>query len=210
MSLNLSGEVTAIATMVLAVFAVVTAAFAIFAFYKQSHEVDILIEQNDRDIRDRRRDQASRVFIWAEAGSSPQDQIVTALTTHIKNTSARPVYDGLLAYRNSYGHMEASLHGSVFRVLMPDDQVETSNAFRQPVPVAEFLRDNSRFQARLRFRDAAGVFWELDSDGQLKEMSSLEGGIPSSGRRARRNTEAAASPGHGWAPGVRGRRGPGG
>jgi hypothetical protein len=158
--------------VVLAVFAVVTAAFAIFAFYKQSREVDILIEQNERDIRDRHRNQASQVFIWAEAGST-QDQTVTGLIAHIKNTSNRPVYDGLLGYRNSYGHMENRF---VFKVLMPDDQADTHNAFREPVPVPAFWQNNSRLQVSVRFRDAAGVFWVLDSDGQLKEMPALDRG----------------------------------
>jgi len=39
MSVDLSGEITAIATVVLAVFAIVTAVFAILAFRKQSREV---------------------------------------------------------------------------------------------------------------------------------------------------------------------------
>ncbi len=39
MSLNLSGEITAIATAVLAVFAIITAVYAVRAFRKQSQEV---------------------------------------------------------------------------------------------------------------------------------------------------------------------------
>jgi cbb3-type cytochrome oxidase subunit 3 len=39
MSVDLSGEITAIATAALALFAIVTAAFAILAFRKQSQEV---------------------------------------------------------------------------------------------------------------------------------------------------------------------------
>jgi hypothetical protein len=87
MSADLSGEITAIATAALAFFAIVTAAFAILAFRKQSREVGILAEQNERDISDRCRDQASRVYIWAEADAAPdpQDQTVRGLITHIKN-----------------------------------------------------------------------------------------------------------------------------
>jgi hypothetical protein len=70
MSSDLSGEITALATAVLAFFAIVAAIFAFLAFRKQSREVGILIEQNDRDIRDRHGDQASRVVIrtGAQAG----------------------------------------------------------------------------------------------------------------------------------------------
>jgi hypothetical protein len=95
MSVDLSGEITAIATAVLAVFAIVTAIFAFLAFLafrKQSREVAILAGQNEREIRDRRRDQASRVYIWAEAAADTQDQTVTGLITHINNTSQQPVY----------------------------------------------------------------------------------------------------------------------
>ena len=45
MSLNLSGEITAIATAVLGVFAIVTAAFAVLAFRKQSQEVRAIERQ---------------------------------------------------------------------------------------------------------------------------------------------------------------------
>lgn len=44
MSLDLSGEITAIATAVLAAFAIATAGFAFLAFRKQSREVGILAE----------------------------------------------------------------------------------------------------------------------------------------------------------------------
>jgi len=174
MSLNLSGEITAIATAVLAVFAIVTAAFAFLAFRKQSREVDILIEQNDRDIRDRRRDQASRVFIWAEADSSDPKQVVIGLIIHIKNTSHRPVYDGLLRYRNPPRSAVVSPYLRVFEALLPDEQVDTGHG-AAPVPAPQFWRDKSRLHASMSFRDAAGVYWELDTDGQLKEVPSGSG-----------------------------------
>jgi heme exporter protein D len=63
MSSDVSGDITAIATAVLAVFAIVTAVFAFLAYRKQSQETDILIRESRRQARERRSDQASRVFI---------------------------------------------------------------------------------------------------------------------------------------------------
>ena len=170
MSLDLSGEITAIATAVLAAFAIVTAVFAFLAFRKQSREVSILAEQHEREIRDRRKDQASQVYIWAETADDTQNQTVTGLTTHIKNTSHRPVYDGLIRFRDATGRLEDTPYSPVFLALMPGDEVETGNGFTEPVLVPLFWQDNSRLQASVRFRDAAGVYWELDTDGRLEEI----------------------------------------
>jgi hypothetical protein len=71
MSLIFATQLTAVATTVLAVFAIVTGIYAVRAFRRQSQEVAILAEQNERAIHDRRKNQASRVFIWAEAQPSP-------------------------------------------------------------------------------------------------------------------------------------------
>ena len=173
MSADLSGEITAISTAVLAVFAIVAAVFAFLAFRKQSQEVSILAEQNERDSSDRRRAQASRVFIWAEAAAGPgQDQTVTGLTAHIRNTSQQPVYDGFT------GHCEGDqwIDGKerkpdlpAFPVLMPGEQIDTGIGFLNPVPVPQFWKDNSGLLMSLRFRDAAGVWWRFRSDGQLEE-----------------------------------------
>jgi hypothetical protein len=60
---------------------------------------------------------------------------------------------------------------------MPGDQVDTGNGFTEPVPVPVFWQDDSRLQATVRFRDAAGVHWQLGTDGQLDEIP-----LPGSGR----------------------------
>jgi hypothetical protein len=172
MSLLFATQLTAIATAVLAVFAILTAFYARQAFRKQSREVAILTEQNEREILDRRRDQASRVFIWAEADTGPdrQDQTVPGLVTHVRNASDRPVYDGLIRIRDASRPIEVRPFTSAFPVLMPGDQVDTAHGFTEPVPVPLFWRDNSRFQAAVRFRDAAGVHWRLGTDGQSAEQ----------------------------------------
>jgi hypothetical protein len=173
MSADLSGEITAIATAVLAAFAIVTAAFAFFAFRKQSREVAILAEQNERDSTDRRRAQASRVFIWTEpaAGPNPEDMAVGGIISHIKNTSQQPVYDGFIGCRDGSGRTADTPDIPAFPVLMPGEQQNVTSVFAAPVTEVLFWEDNSALLAGLRFRDAAGVRWRIRSDGQLDEDS---------------------------------------
>lgn len=66
MSVLVATQIAAVATAVLALFAVVTAVFAYLAFREQSSEVATLQQQAERDIEQRRRDQAIRVFAWAD------------------------------------------------------------------------------------------------------------------------------------------------
>ena len=62
MSLIAAAQLTAVATTILALFAIVTAVFAFLAFLKQSREVGLLQEQAAREARERRRAQAAKVF----------------------------------------------------------------------------------------------------------------------------------------------------
>jgi hypothetical protein len=85
MSVDLSGEITAIATAVLAFFAIVTAIYAIRAFRTQSQEVrdqaemlkvqsgqlELQRRQLGDQLTEKHRAQASRVFIWTETGPAP-------------------------------------------------------------------------------------------------------------------------------------------
>ena len=82
MSVDLSGEITAIATAVLAFFAIVT---AIYAIRTQSQEVrdqaEMLMVQSGQlelqrrqlgdQLTEKHRAQASRVFIWTETSPAP-------------------------------------------------------------------------------------------------------------------------------------------
>ena len=157
MSVEVSGEITAFATAVLAAFAIVTAVFA---------------EQNDREIRDRRRDQASRVFIWHESGPDPRltdAQIENGVpwregvTAHIENTSGQPVDDLTIDwYRGSapWGEPE---HRTV---LLPGDKTASTRTFPEDPPATA---DHTQFTPAARFRDAAAVHWLLRPAGQLDE-----------------------------------------
>jgi hypothetical protein len=174
MSVDMSGEITAIATAILAFFAIVTAWYARRAFLKQSREVSILAEQNERDSGDRRRAQASRVFIWTEptGGVHPQDGAVAGIISHIKNTSEQPIYDGLIACSDGSGRTADDPVIPAFPVLMPGEQQDVTSIFAAPVAGVVFWEDNSALLAGLGFRDAAGARWRIRSDGRLDEDSA--------------------------------------
>jgi hypothetical protein len=85
MTVELSGEITAIATAALAAFAVVTAVFAFLASRKQSQEVGVLLAQNEREAIERRIAQASHVFTGL-----PHD---APHYPYAKNGSDFPIFD---------------------------------------------------------------------------------------------------------------------
>lgn len=101
MSLLAATWIGTAATVGLLVAAVATAVFAMRAFREQSVEVLLLQEQARRDVEQRRRAQASRVFVWVEErifGDDPSDMRTAAC---IQNSSAQPVYDMLLGIDDS-------------------------------------------------------------------------------------------------------------
>lgn len=63
---DVPGWITAIATAGLLAGAIITAIYAAKAFGKQSREVAILAEQNERDIAERHKAQAARVYTVVE------------------------------------------------------------------------------------------------------------------------------------------------
>jgi hypothetical protein len=105
MSLIATTQITAIATALLALFAIITTGFAYFAFQAQSEQVSILKDQEERAIEERRRGQAARVYLTEK--TSPRQAAIpssvqmpggraargqsAAVTVH--NTSEQPVYD---------------------------------------------------------------------------------------------------------------------
>ena len=63
MSLLTATQITAIATAILAIGAFTTSILAGFALYRQSQEVTLLQQQAKRDIDERRRAQAAKVYL---------------------------------------------------------------------------------------------------------------------------------------------------
>ena len=118
MSVELSGEITAIATAVLTVFAIVTAWYARKAFLKQSQEVAVLLEQNKSETTERRRAQAARIFIDA-----PRDKDLRG-RAFVKNASDFPILDAQFWYAAAGGLRDPDNLG----MIMPGDVVHGGQA----------------------------------------------------------------------------------
>jgi hypothetical protein len=152
MSVDLSGEITAIATVALAVFAVVTAGFALLAYRKQAQEVDILLAERRREAGERRRAQAARVFTWVRP-DPPR-----LITSHATNASDFPVYDAQLWYPANGSLPDPDDLG----MIMPTTSVNG----QRPMPVRDALATTT-----LTFRDAEGIRWIRMPDGTLIEQT---------------------------------------
>lgn len=163
MSLLGATILTAVATAVLAVFAVVTAVLAWLAFRKQPQEVGILLEQSNREAGERRRAQAAQVYLAVEDLPFEGDPADMRSAARLRNESALPVYDIMLGLAES-----ADQHR---QVLLPGKELTRpglGTAFadgRRPVWAA--------------FRDSAGIRWRITAYGQLAE---LPGDAPVPGR----------------------------
>ena len=184
MSSDLSGEITAVATAVLALFAVITAVLAGLAFRKQAREVgaverqlELQRQQFADQLAERHRAQAAHIFIWnvrdiPRAEGTNLVNHVERVVAHVKNSSEQPIYGLCVDWR------EPSLWEGrhELEVLMPDGQQE----FRVEFPQVD---DHPASQLRLlltalndigpplHFRDAAGAYWCLHNKGQLTEES---------------------------------------
>jgi hypothetical protein len=167
MSGILSEQLTAIGTLGLAVLALATAIVAGLAFWKQSQEVDTLAEQNKRDIEERRRDQASRVFVHTEMTSpekQPAQGIQRALIAHVKNSSQQPVYELTVTWPDRYARADEP---DYLTVLMPEEQRDFTRNLppntlpRHPRPLSGIL---------VEFRDRNQLWWRTSPDGRLEEV----------------------------------------
>ncbi len=155
MSVDLSGEITAIATVVLAVFAIVTAVFAILAFRKQSREVS---------------DQASMLKVQsgqlAEQRKINAEQIgVLALQAAELNASLlERTHDAEERKRAQAARVTASFvltPGKLWAALI-------RNASDLPIlDVRIFFHYVAEKWQGIEFTDAAGNRWERDPRGDL-------------------------------------------
>ena len=150
----------------------------------QADELRASIRQREREAADRRREQASRVFIQTVTGSDsriPQTQRAVddltheAVTARITNTSVQPIYDVTIGWRRGTAPWGEPDH---IAVLMPNE----ANQLIRGLPVDLHPTVNrSLFSAVARFRDSFGVRWLLRPNGQLDEE-------PPSGNDAPRHT----------------------
>jgi hypothetical protein len=149
MTVELSGEITAIATAALAAFAVVTAVFAFLAYRKQSQEVGVLLAQNEREAIERRIAQASHVFTGL-----PRD---APHYPYAKNGSDFPIFDAQLWY------CEPSGASGPYDLGM----IEPGATAKSPQKIPAGTRPG----IILTFRDAAGILWRRMPDGSFTQQA---------------------------------------
>jgi hypothetical protein len=159
-SLLVATQITAVATGVLAVGAVVSAIFAFLAFRKQSVEVKTLLEERRSEAAERHREQAVRILIWEEHTTSQrgsEGRPVHIILAHIRNASNHPIYDLTL-----YWYQNDKIAGNAYALgpLIPGNETTVE----QDDP------DNVGPHAVLEFRDVNGVEWQARPDGALKEV----------------------------------------
>ena len=142
--------ITGVATAVLAIFAIVAAYYARRAFLKQSQEVDVLLEEHQRDLAQRRIAQAARVFTGV-TGDVPA-------RPYAKNGSDFPIFDAQLWYPEPGGVSGPDDLG----IIVPGGTAKTSRPLHA---------DEPRTLTILAFRDAAGIRWIRIPDGAFKEQS---------------------------------------
>ncbi len=149
MSSDFSAEITAIATVVLAVGAIITAIFAIRAFREQARmlkmqsdqldeqrevnaeqtkvfelqkdELSASLKEREREADERRRAQASHVFISAEP-YRPEAEPISVISVIVRNTSQQPIYYLRLLWPNETGEWFDIGDPVDASVLMPGEQ----------------------------------------------------------------------------------------
>jgi hypothetical protein len=163
MSLLVATQITAVATAVLAAFAIVTAVLAGLAFSKQSAELrgqgkllEIESARFHRESDDRRREQASKVSAWMmnDNGTYPV----------LGNTSDEPVYRCIVSiYDQPTGHKIAEY--ARVDVLPPNHR--ESLDWAQPSPAVNWPTVIP-VDIAITFTDRNGLRWERGPDGQLR------------------------------------------
>lgn len=193
MSLLTATQITAVASAILAGGAIVTAIFAILAFGKQSKEVALLQQPAKRDIDERRRAQAAKVYLEvntrapAEVVQVDPDQpepepLPWLFTAKVINTSNLPIYKVTITWipagysaKRTVGLIPAKdLVPGPSRLMPGKEFVFTrKHVLQSPESSTHMLFGPDIAAAVLYFRDAAGVGWRTDDEGNLIEHSSV-------------------------------------
>ncbi len=153
MSLEAATWIGAIATVGLSIGAGVAAIFAIMAFRKQSEEVRFLQSEAAREIRERRRAQATQVFAWADERPMANDADMR-LAACLRNASQQPIYD----IRLGWAETAQGSRG----VLLPGEE--------HVMPGAGAVIADGKVPVWAEFRDCAAVRWRTTSRGELTEL----------------------------------------
>ena len=179
MSDHVATQLTAVFTGVLAVGAIVTAILAFLVFRAQFKEVGLLQQQNEREACERRRAQASGVFIWQAPLSTLQQSSTSAevdlasgkrrvrYITHVRNTSEQPVYELVIMSTDGSTTFTEKCKKEVLLPGAPDmEHARLAEAPSHGPP------DRDLYDARVKFRDSAGVWWLRRIDGGLTDLSN--------------------------------------
>ena len=167
----------AIATIGLLIGAGFTVHYARKAFDQQSAELDMLKDQAQRDINERRRTQARLIYIRADAsrGTSHPDAADQAdggnpstlrLHAYLTNSSQQPIYDIVVTWSTSNGPIEPP---STKPDIMPSDTGELTRSWNTDFGITSGLA------VQADFRDASGVIWRATDRGHLTELCGAEG-----------------------------------
>lgn len=143
--------ISAFATVGLLIGAIITARYAIKAFGEQSREVAILAEQNEREADDRRREQASRVYLIAPRESQ------MLVKPSAANASDLPVHDAQIWYGDPGGLSGPEDLG----LILPKTSVPARRQFSAAQALAHTI---------LTFRDSAGNRWVRMPDGTFDQQ----------------------------------------
>jgi hypothetical protein len=206
MSLIVATWTGAIATVVLAVGAGFTVHYARKAFREQSSEVALLqqqlsdqrginaeqlkvlklqaadlrqsIEERQRDREQRHRDQAVRVFTWAEEIQADPARYRVL----VSNASDRPVYDLQVSLRRTPATQSATYNfqEDPVAVLMPGDTARIppeGGTQWQGLPAA------GETWSQAWFTDAADVNWTVTSRGEITERPGPQMLLPRTRKR---------------------------
>jgi hypothetical protein len=162
-----AAQITAVANVVLAVFAIITAILAGLAFRKQSREVRDQAEMlrqatadREREAAERRRAQALQVYVHRQTVRPQYDLDPYLVSARVFNTSLQPVYD--LQFRWLVDDKPVGIE--LWREhLAPGADTEEVFECRDVRP--------GLVDARVTFRDRAGVWWSMRGQGgRLEEI----------------------------------------
>jgi hypothetical protein len=170
MSLIFATQLTAVATLALAVFALAAAVLALLAWRKQSAEVrdqakmlelqsaevKVLALTRQRELLAERSAQAELVFLTTTWDSSEEE-----LTGHVRNTSQQPVYDLM------FHHPDPDKNTFEPLPLLPGH--ELSHRYGRYSPLTLQIMPRQQLPS-VTFRDRAGIRWETWPDGQLSDL----------------------------------------
>jgi hypothetical protein len=152
MSLIFATQLSAVATVALAVLALAAASVARVALRKQSRELTILVAENSRQADERRRGQAASVYIGLPIRG------VRLVQPSAQNASSLPVFDAQFWYSGPGGL---------------SDPVDLGMILPGPVGIngQQMPYDEASEHVILTFRDAEGIGWIRMPHGVLKEQT---------------------------------------